>query len=910
MIRPLQEEVRSHLRSGVAITNLTQCVEELVLNSLDAGASNITVRIDVPNFKVQVSDNGNGIAFGDLRLVGERYSSSKCHVLKDLEQLNFYGFRGEALASVREICDVLEIVTRHRASYQTFCKLFRNSQVLELAESRFPRTSSGTTVTIHNIFTNLPVRRKSISETLDFERVRHRIASIALIHPNTAFLLINDSTGAKCLQTHVCKSSVSTFSQLFGNQRSKGLQQAQFEHKNFKVSGFISTDTHHSKSLQFLFVNGRLLLKTRIHKLVNSILGKSELLKKCAASEIDSTSTQGYPSKTTSPQNIKTIDKHGIFVLNIDCLVTEYDICLEPAKTLIEFQDWDSVLYCVQRCVEEFLFKYDLISCSEQSPKSTESRADEGNSVFVERFCHTSLEAFEYKREIETSNVKKSLHSSIVFRPKKAEEGDAVSQNKVPSLERGLSSPSNSLLSHQKHDSNDGDDTVSFTVSSCSNSNSLPKAVSLSCVEKLTPCLDLTSNVGKLPLSCTNKIGDEPLDGNHGSQINYTTTCHKSNTADSSIVTVSSSVKAAVRTLPVSRHCVCSDLQKTSACQCKGNGLSNIQRSLFNKLSKNCRNNTVALSASPESRKACDSAVSLDKEGDLRTHHHLSDHEQIPCPANTGSFQQSSVAKPRSTETSNVAVNTSRSKAMPTFTSPCPITLQRVYTRKRPQSNKETASSGPGLAPKNRRIITLQGSCNRRARYDRDSAGHFSSRKDSECKAHNTHVVCCDQIVQKLADNSCNPKLSTSSVSGIVPGTHVHNYPDNLCVTTMNNTGMNSYDSNSGLPALFRDTCDAAVAFDCNQPDTSYPIEQVGSSSLHNKQTQPVERNIVNFAEVPYLNGTEQEGVLHKCTESWHQPQKESAVAERGVSTDQSSEFSLEPSSGAGKRAASGHFSK
>ncbi|CAH3168358.1 unnamed protein product [Pocillopora meandrina] len=74
MIRPLQEEVRSRLRSGVAITNFTQCVEELVLNSLDAEATCITVRIDIPNFKIQVCDNGIGITHGDLRFVGERYS--------------------------------------------------------------------------------------------------------------------------------------------------------------------------------------------------------------------------------------------------------------------------------------------------------------------------------------------------------------------------------------------------------------------------------------------------------------------------------------------------------------------------------------------------------------------------------------------------------------------------------------------------------------------------------------------------------------------------------------------------------------------------------------------------------------------------------------------------------------------
>ncbi|CAH3140642.1 unnamed protein product [Pocillopora meandrina] len=437
MIRPLQEEVRSRLRSGVAITNFTQCVEELVLNSLDAEATCITVRIDIPNFKIQVCDNGIGITHGDLRFVGERYSSSKCHVLEDLEQLSFHGFRGEALASIREICDVLEISTRHRSSHQTYCKLFRTSQVLELKESRFPRTIRGTSVTVHGLFSNLPVRRKAIMETLDFDRVRHRIASIALINPKTAFTLINDSSGVKCLRTHDCKSVVSAFSQLFGNQRSKHLQQVQFEQDNFKVSGFISTDTHHSKSLQFLYINRRLILKTRLHKLVNSILAKSEHLKRLPLpEEKDTVRSENHQSKTTSPQNTKIFEKHGIFVLNIDCLVTEYDVCLEPAKTLIEFQNWDKVLSCVEKCIEEFLVEQNLLSNLEDSATSDVSESNEDGPV-MKTSRYANLEAFEYKREIETSNVNKSLHSSTVLRPRGVKKVESLldtscSENEFP----------------------------------------------------------------------------------------------------------------------------------------------------------------------------------------------------------------------------------------------------------------------------------------------------------------------------------------------------------------------------------------------------------------------------------------------------------------------------------------------
>lgn len=640
MIRPLQEEVRSLLRSGVAITNLTQCVEELVLNSIDAGASNVTLRVDIPNLKIQVSDNGCGITFGDLKLAGERYSSSKCHVLKDLDQLTFYRFRGEALASLREICDVLEIVTRHRSSYQTYCKLFRNAQVLDLAESRFPRTQSGTTVTLHNIFANLPVRRKSITEVLDFERVRHRIASIALVHPKIAFLLINDSSGTKCLQTHVCKSSVSTFSQLFGNYRSKGLQQVCFEHKDFKVSGFISTDTHHSKSLQFVFVNNRLVLKTKIHKLINSILGKSELLKKLTASEVSSSEPEGPQTKVTSPQNAKSSDNHGIFFLNVECLVTEYDICLEPAKTLIEFQDWESVLFCVEKCIKDFLTKNSFSLDPEQADSGENKDSQEEES------CTRSLEAFEYRREIETSNVRRSLHSSTVFRPRKTEVGQNVGKEAQTNLQN---SPIVSHESDQNHRDKNLSDTVglhsSLCVSvcpSCSDSKSDPQDE----LEGSASSMDMTTTAAKCFSSDAAEFKNKHCDKNQGDQVSKSEfnnagkanhTCIRK-TVSTNIV---HSSNHSCSSQSVGSYCF-HNFQETFNCQSGIDSSQHSERNMLNVPESHSNNNAYNSGEFSQNRKASGLYLSLDKKENSQATNSGSD---MVC-----SFQ-SSHSKPRTTET-------------------------------------------------------------------------------------------------------------------------------------------------------------------------------------------------------------------------------------------------------------------
>uniref|UniRef100_A0A3B4B465 Histidine kinase/HSP90-like ATPase domain-containing protein n=1 Tax=Periophthalmus magnuspinnatus TaxID=409849 RepID=A0A3B4B465_9GOBI len=98
MIKCLPKEVQGKLRSGVALPSLQQCVEELLVNSIDAGAFCVGVRVDMDAFKIQVIDNGRGMSAEDIGCVGNRYYTSKCNSLEDLEDLRFYGFRGEALA--------------------------------------------------------------------------------------------------------------------------------------------------------------------------------------------------------------------------------------------------------------------------------------------------------------------------------------------------------------------------------------------------------------------------------------------------------------------------------------------------------------------------------------------------------------------------------------------------------------------------------------------------------------------------------------------------------------------------------------------------------------------------------------------------------------------------------------------
>ncbi|XP_075963892.1 DNA mismatch repair protein Mlh3 isoform X1 [Anarhichas minor] len=355
MIKCLPKDVRGKLRSGVALPSLQQCIEELILNSIDAEATCVGVRMDMEAFKVQVVDNGAGINAEDMECVGNRYYTSKCSTVEDLDNLRWYGFRGEALASVVSLATLVEISTRTRSSVKTHVKIFKDGKGMDVFEAETARPSSGTTVVICNFLHNMPVRRKRMDAVLEGERIRHRVEAISLVHPSVSFTLKNDCTGAMMVQLPKARNTYHRFAQMHGLGRAQKLGEIRCTRGLFEVMGHIGREGHYNSSLQFLYVNDRLLLKTRIHKLLNF------LLRRLSASNPKNDSPDGH-SALRSPKHKRSHELHGVYIINIKCPYSEYDICLEPAKTLIEFKDWDGVLLCIEEAVKAFLSKENLVA--------------------------------------------------------------------------------------------------------------------------------------------------------------------------------------------------------------------------------------------------------------------------------------------------------------------------------------------------------------------------------------------------------------------------------------------------------------------------------------------------------------------------------------------------------------------
>ncbi|KAM9714327.1 DNA mismatch repair protein Mlh3 isoform 1-T2 [Dama dama] len=353
MIKCLSVEVQARLRSGLAICSLGQCVEELALNSIDAEAKCVAVRVNMETFQVQVIDNGFGMGSDDVDKVGNRYFTSKCNSIQDLENPRFYGFRGETLASIADMASAVEISSKKNKSMKTFVKLFQNGKALKACEADLTRPSAGTTVTVYNLFYQLPVRRKCMDPRLEFEKVRQRIEALSLMHPSISFSLRNDVSGSMVLQLPKTKDICSRFCQIYGLGKSQKLREINFKYKEFELTGFISSEAHYNKNMQFLFVNKRLVLRTKLHKLIDFLLRKESIICKPKSG---SASRQ----MNSSPRPRSNPELHGIYVINVQCQFCDYDVCLEPAKTLIEFQNWDTVLVCIQEGVKTFLKKEKL----------------------------------------------------------------------------------------------------------------------------------------------------------------------------------------------------------------------------------------------------------------------------------------------------------------------------------------------------------------------------------------------------------------------------------------------------------------------------------------------------------------------------------------------------------------------
>ena len=333
----LDELTINKIAAGEVIERPASVVKELVENSIDAGATNITVEIQNGGIsKIRIIDNGSGMSKDDLEFAFERHATSKIRKADDLENVKSMGFRGEALASIAAIAHV-ELVTKTENDEIGHKIIVEGGKILEIEDAA---SKQGTTITVSNLFFNTPVRYKFLKK--DFTEagyIEDAVTRIAIANPDIAIKLINGSK--TIIQTNGNGDLKTVIYTIYGKEIAEGLLEVNYEYEGIKVTGAIGKPeiARNNRSYQMFFVNKR-YIKDKILS-----AGVEQAFK-----------------------GLIPIGKYGVVILNIEIEPNKIDVNVHPTKLEIRFQEEQKVFKAIYHSVKETLLKGDLVKEVEKEP--------------------------------------------------------------------------------------------------------------------------------------------------------------------------------------------------------------------------------------------------------------------------------------------------------------------------------------------------------------------------------------------------------------------------------------------------------------------------------------------------------------------------------------------------------------
>lgn len=327
-INVLPKNVAELIAAGEVVERPASVIKELIENSIDAGASAITVEIQRGGITyMRVTDNGCGIDFSDVPKAFLRHATSKIKIGTDLDSIATLGFRGEALAAVSAVSRVQMLTCSKDSDIGTSYSI-EGGEETSYEEAGCPK---GTTIIIRDIFYNTPARmkflKKDVSEANACAAVVDRIA---LSHPEISFKFIRE--GKQTLATSGDNNRKNTVYSVLGREFSSGLIEAVGTHGAITVEGLICKPVYcrPTRNNQFTFLNGRLVRSGTVTAAVE----------------------QAY-------KNSAMVGKFPGFVLYINIPFDTVDVNVHPAKTEVRFSDEKAVFDAVYGAVKNALSRGD-----------------------------------------------------------------------------------------------------------------------------------------------------------------------------------------------------------------------------------------------------------------------------------------------------------------------------------------------------------------------------------------------------------------------------------------------------------------------------------------------------------------------------------------------------------------------
>ena len=335
-IKILPDNLANQIAAGEVVERPASVVKELVENALDAGAKRLQVDIELGGRRlIKISDDGFGMVRDDAILAFERHATSKIASLEDLAKIATLGFRGEALASIASVAKV-ELITKTADAEAATRVLIEGGRLIDVKDA--PR-STGTTISVRDLFFNTPARRKFMrSEATENYHLTNIVQHYALANPEIAFTLTNN--GREVLRLSPANDLRERAYQIFGSQMVESLLKVEGGREFVaKISGFVSAprERRTTRDGQYFFINGR-FVKDRI--IAGGLL-----------------------------EGFRAVLPHGVYpvaFLFLEIPFEELDVNVHPSKTEVRFRRSEAVKETISEAIRGALASAGIVASREQ----------------------------------------------------------------------------------------------------------------------------------------------------------------------------------------------------------------------------------------------------------------------------------------------------------------------------------------------------------------------------------------------------------------------------------------------------------------------------------------------------------------------------------------------------------------
>ena len=370
-IKQLSKHLINQIAAGEVIERPSSVVKELTENSVDAGATKISIEINNDCRDIRVADNGCGIYPDDIMLAFSKHATSKIATDEDLFNIHTLGFRGEALSSIISISKLT--CTTRTADFDTGTKVkCENSEVKQVETG----CAIGTIMDIRDLFYNIPARLKFLkSSNTEFSYIQELVQSIALAHPECSFEL--KKNGKIVLKTSGQNNLLQTIKEVYSTDIISNLKEVLKTDQlaGMKISGYVSTPnyTRSSKKGYHIYINGRTVKCPVFQKAID-----------------------------TAYKSLIANGKYPFVVLNLELPPADVDVNVHPTKKEVRYKNTNQVFNFIFASIQAGLTNYiERQSARSFDPQSfTPQPVQQSNIVdFVQPKLESSGEIYFDKKD-------------------------------------------------------------------------------------------------------------------------------------------------------------------------------------------------------------------------------------------------------------------------------------------------------------------------------------------------------------------------------------------------------------------------------------------------------------------------------------------------------------------------------